>query len=108
MTRIKTGKWGHSKLSLKADMTQASSPIWYQIENWGWDVTPFQVATARHSWPAAFKLVKGWLGKTNPSHHSRVRRVSKTGWLKAKAVRIVRQKGRTVVQIKRSASRRKR
>ena len=37
--------------------------------------------------------------KQNVGH--RVRRVSKTGWIKAKAVRVVRKGGRSVVQVKR-------
>jgi len=64
---IRKGKWGHSSLYLKADMSQASSPIWYSLDSPDdWDSTVFQVADARHSWPKAFSLVKSWL-KGNPS-----------------------------------------
>jgi len=63
----KWGHWGHSSLYLKADMSQASSPIWYSLDSPDdWDSTVFQVADARHSWPKAFSLVKSWL-KGNPS-----------------------------------------
>ena len=58
-----TRKYGHERLTLKCDMTQAASPIYFC---WDWDgesrlhASPYQTASARHLLNEAFRLVRAW------------------------------------------------
>ena len=58
---FKSKKFGFGKLTIKADFSQASCPIRFSIDDEEFDVTPFQVADARHDAATALKLVAGWV-----------------------------------------------
>ena len=61
MTITKTRKYSWGKLTIKADMAQASSPIKYSTDGEDFDSTPLQVADSQHDWRKAFSLVNQWL-----------------------------------------------
>lgn len=65
MTQTKTRKWGGSKLSIRADMAQASSPLRYALDADELRHSVFQVANATHDWTRAFKLIRDWLESGN-------------------------------------------
>ena len=61
MKTTKTRKYTWGKLALRADFSQANSSIQYSIDGEDFDVTPYQVADARHSVGDAFRLINRWL-----------------------------------------------
>ncbi len=57
--RTRKYKWG--RLSLAANMANASQPIFMRLDGDEWLSTPYQTADARHSWGEAFRDVNQWL-----------------------------------------------
>ena len=96
---LQTKKSG--RLYLRGDMSQASSPLRYSVDSPDdFDYTPFQTATAGHSWKRAFAVVRRWL-KGQGNMASKYRRNPPSGWIPARAVKITKGKGRVQVRIKR-------
>lgn len=61
MTTTTTRKYKWGRLAIKADFAQASSSILYAVDGDEFDISPFQVADARHRENEAFRLVREWL-----------------------------------------------
>lgn len=61
--REKTRRYKGLRLTLSADMVQASANIWYHTgDHESWQITPYRVADVRHDWNEAFTRVRRWLG----------------------------------------------
>ncbi len=59
----KTRKYAWGRLTVIGDMTQASAPIRYQIDDGEVHATPLQTSDARHDWREAFRLVNDILAR---------------------------------------------
>lgn len=88
--KTSSGGWANAAASILYKFSDESS----------WDYTPFQVADARHSKTKAMSLVRRWLKSGNPAR--RKNPAWKPGkWIKATAVRIRKEAGRFVMDVKR-------
>jgi len=61
MTTTSTRKYKWGRLAIRANFAQASSSIQYAVDDGEFDISPFQVADARHRESEAFRLVREWL-----------------------------------------------